>query len=441
MTLLLLLVVLLSLIVLIKTINNRYFHMPADIALVAFSLIVGIILIAPGRLGWWQWNVSFITEVDLESFLMEGVLCFMLFSGASKVHFSKFISNIKPIVLLALLTTLLSSTLYGALFYLFAQIFHLPMDFWTCVLLGCIVSPTDPIAATSILNKLGLSKSVTSVIEGESLFNDGTGVVLFVFVKSMVGAGAQENFILLLGKEVLGAFAVGLVLSFITFELFKRTKEPVEQILISLVNVASVYIICEHWGFSGILASVVCGMFYAYFIDKIKREREVYDPNHLYQDFWDIICDILNSILFVLLGLTALSHDFSEHIALLIPASIIISLVARMLGVLISSLIVGRNNLPSNYSLSEFVTLMTWSALRGGLSLALVLGCRSFMQDDVYLILLNVTYLTVFFTIMVQGLTTGKVYLEVEKRKLKRNIEERRQRTLQAKPVSKEGKA
>lgn len=426
MELLLLLVILLSLIIVIGMANTKFFKMPSDIALVAFSLIIGILLVAPERLGWWDWDVEFITEVDIEHFLLEGVLCFMLFSGASKVHFSKFISNIKPIVLLALLTTLISSTFYGLLFYLFSLAVHLPLNFWTCVLLGCIVSPTDPIAATSILNKLGLSKSVTSVIEGESLFNDGTGVVLFVFVKSMVGAGQQENFIVLLGKEVLGAFAVGLGVSFLTFELFKRTKEPVQQILISLVNVASVYILCEHCGFSGILASVVCGMFYAFRCDRIKREREVYDHNHLYQEFWDIIDHILNSILFVLLGITAFSHDFSKYIWLLIPAAILISLCARFFGVTISSLIVGRNRLPSNYSLTEFVSLMTWSALRGGLSLALVLGCHEFLASDVYLVLLNVTYLTVFFTILVQGLTTGKVYHIIEKKKLKRNIEERK---------------
>ncbi len=426
MELLLLLVILLSLIIVIGMANTKFFKMPSDIALVAFSLIIGILLVVPERFGWWDWDVEFITEVDIEHFLLEGVLCFMLFSGASKVHFSKFISNIKPIVLLALLTTLISSTFYGLLFYLFSLAVHLPLNFWTCVLLGCIVSPTDPIAATSILNKLGLSKSVTSVIEGESLFNDGTGVVLFVFVKSMVGAGQQENFIVLLGKEVLGAFAVGLGVSFLTFELFKRTKEPVQQILISLVNVASVYILCEHCGFSGILASVVCGMFYAFRCDRIKREREVYDHNHLYQEFWDIIDHILNSILFVLLGITAFSHDFSKYIWLLIPAAILISLCARFFGVTISSLIVGRNRLPSNYSLTEFVSLMTWSALRGGLSLALVLGCHEFLAPDVYLVLLNVTYLTVFFTILVQGLTTGKVYHIIEKKKLKRNIEERK---------------
>ena len=436
MTLLLLLVILLSMIVLIGMINKRFFHMPSDIALVTFSLIIGLILVLPGKLGWWQWNVSFITEIDLEHFLLEGVLCFMLFSGASKVHFSKFISNIKPIVLLALLTTLLSSTLYGILFYLFSLITHLPIDFWTCVLLGCIVSPTDPIAATSILNKLGLSKSVTSVIEGESLFNDGTGVVLFVFVKSMVGAGARENFILLLAKEVIGAFAVGMIISYLTFQLFKRTKDPVQQILISLINVASVYILCEHNGFSGILASVVCGMFYAYGCDGIKREREVYDSNHLYESFWEIIDHIFNSLLFVLLGLTTFSHDFSEHILLLIPAAIMISLGARLFGVTVSSLIVGRNRLPSNYSLYEFVTLMTWSALRGGLSLALVLGCIELLPEETYLILLNVTYLTIFFTILVQGLTTGRVYHGIEKHKLKRNIEERKQLAVLKKTVT-----
>ena len=172
-------------------------------------------------------------------------------------------------------------------------------------------------------------------------------------------------------------------------------------------------------------------MFYAYNMEDIKREREVYDPGHFYQDFWEIIEHILNSVLFVLLGLTAFSHGFSSYVWLLIPASILISLAARLLGVMASSLIVGTRKLPSNYSFTEFVGLMTWSALRGGLSLALVLGCKPFLEIQPYLILLNVTYLTVFFTILVQGLTIARVYKLIEKRKYARNIEERRQRSQQ----------
>lgn len=182
---------------------------------------------------------------------MDTVLCFMLFAGASKVNLRKFRQNLKVISLLALLTTVISSLLYGVLFWAAARLFQLPVDIWVCILLGCIVSPTDPIAATGILNKLGLSKNVTSVIESESLFNDGTGVALFVFFRSIVGRSGGSNFLVVMVKEVVGALAVALLVSFVLGLMMKLTREPVRQILISVLDVAIVYAVCEHFGFSG----------------------------------------------------------------------------------------------------------------------------------------------------------------------------------------------
>ena len=147
-----------------------------------------------------------IGNFGFSEYLLDGVLCFMLFAGAGKVNFRKFKSNIKTISLLALITTVISSALYGLIFWAAGFVFGIKLDIWLCILLGCIVSPTDPIAATGILNKLGLSKNVTSVIESESLFNDGTGVALFLFVKSIVSRSGEENFLLVMLKEVLSPF-------------------------------------------------------------------------------------------------------------------------------------------------------------------------------------------------------------------------------------------
>ena len=164
-------------VVVIGIFNDKFIHMPADIAIVLFTFAVCAVfklLIAVGIVPEDNVFTQKFALFSFNSFLMDGILCFMLFAGASKVHFSRFVKNIRAIGLLALLTTVLSSFLYGGLFYLLNLALGLGLDFFTCVLLGCIVSPTDPIAATSILNKCGLSKNVTSVIEGESLFNDGT---------------------------------------------------------------------------------------------------------------------------------------------------------------------------------------------------------------------------------------------------------------------------
>lgn len=189
----------------------------------------------------------------------------MLFAGASKVNIRKFRQNLKTISLLALLTTVISTLLYGVMFWGRQSSFRHRWISGDVSCWGCIVFPTDSIAATGILNKLGLSQNVTSVIESKSLFNDGTGVALFVFFRSMISHSGESNFLVVMLKEMLGALAVALAVSFLLGQLMKLTKEPVRQILISVLDVALVYMICEQLGFSGVIASVVCGMYFCLF--------------------------------------------------------------------------------------------------------------------------------------------------------------------------------
>ncbi|MBR4168577.1 MAG: cation:proton antiporter, partial [Lachnospiraceae bacterium] len=228
MNVLLFLIIILAFILLIGILNERLFHLQSDIALILFSLILSMLLALASKvfhitaLDRFTQNIG---EFGFEEYLMDGVLCFMLFAGASKVNTAKFKQNLRPICLLALLTTLISSFVYGGAFYLIAYFLHLPMDIWTCILLGCVVSPTDPIAATGILSKIGLSKNVCSIIENESLFNDGTGVTLFVFVRSIVIHSGDSNFATLMLREIVGAVAVALIVSFLLFQLMKLTKD------------------------------------------------------------------------------------------------------------------------------------------------------------------------------------------------------------------------
>ena len=407
MNILLFLIILLAYIVFIGIMNEKIFHLQSDIALIFFSLVFSLILVVIRQFMPVDALILFTDRMGkfgFEEYLMDGVLCFMLFAGASKVNMSKFRQNLKPICLLALLTTLISSFLYGILFYAIAVLFSLPMDIWMCILLGCVVSPTDPIAATGILNKIGLSKNVCSVIENESLFNDGTGVTLFIFVRSIIIHSKDNNFALLMFKEIVGAIAVALIISWILFRLLKLTRDPVKYILISLLDVSAVYMICEHLGFSGVIASVVCGMFFSYSMNKIERSVIVVDPHNYYGDFWEIIENILNSVLFVMIGLLALDINISRYAPIVIPVSIMILILSRAIGVFISSILT-KNDIPGNYSLKEFVILMTWSALKGGLSLALAFGTAEYLDNDVYNIFINVTYVTIFFTVLVQGLT------------------------------------
>ncbi|MBR5407314.1 MAG: sodium:proton antiporter [Lachnospiraceae bacterium] len=426
MNILLFLIIILAYIVVIGILNEKVFRLQSDIALIFFSLILSVILLILRYLLPIETLRIFTDNLGsfgFEEYLMDGVLCFMLFAGAGKVNMGKFKQNLKPICLLALLTTLISSFLYGMLFYLIAMLFKIPMDIWMCILLGCVVSPTDPIAATGILNKIGLSKNVCSVIENESLFNDGTGVTLFIFVRSVIIHSGDSNFAVLMFKEIVGAVAVALIVSWLLFKLMKLTRDPVRYILISLLDVSSVYMICEHLGFSGVIASVVCGMFFSYNMDKMERSVMVIDPKEYYRDFWEIIENILNSVLFVMIGMLVLDIKISNYAPVVIPAAILILILSRSIGVFISSILT-KNNIPGNYSMSEFVILMTWSALKGGLSLALALETAEYLPDPVYNIFINVAYVTIFFTVLVQGLSVRRVYFALEKHKSDRHRRE-----------------
>ena len=428
MSILQLLLVIFIFIVVIGIINERFFHIQSDIALILFSFVISLVLLVISKIVKIDAVSGFIYDLgnfEFGKYLMEGVLCFMLFAGASKVNMRKFRQNVRAISLLALLTTMLSSVCYGLIFYAVSRIFSLKMDLLTCILLGCVVSPTDPIAATGILNKIGLSKNVCSVIENESLFNDGTGVTLFIFVKSLVMHSGESNFLILMLKEIVGAVAVAFAVSFVLFKLMKITKDPIKYILISLLDVSLVYLICEHFGFSGVIASVVCGMYFSSEFSKMERKVKVVDPEEFYLNFWEIIESLLNSILFVMIGMIVIGLDISRWIAVLVPAAIMINLLARAFGVGVSTQLTGKKNIPGNYSAPEFVILMTWSALKGGLSLALATETKAFLPEDIFIIFMNVTYITIFFTVLVQGLTVKKVYFALEKHKSARMMKNR----------------
>ena len=416
------------LIVLIGVINEKWLHIQGDIVLILFSLGISLLILIlqqiPGAAPYTS-EIRLQSKFNFAAYLLDGVLCFMLFAGASRVSVTKFSQNIRPISLLALLGTVVSSAVYGLLFYLAASVLHMDMSLWTCILLGCIVSPTDPIAATGILNKLGMSKNVTSVIECESLFNDGTGVALFLFVKGILSQKSGGNFFYIMGKELFGAIAVAIIVSFLLFSLLRLTKDPVKHILISLTDEMLVYVICEHLGFSGVIASVVCGMCFAYMRNRIARRLVVQDPEELYDDFWEVVDGILNAVLFMLLGLSVMNAQASCFLPVLFPVGIAAVILSRYAGVRSCTFFMERGRIPGNYSSREFSMLMTWSALKGGLSLALALGTSEFLSQEVYLIVLNTTYITIFFTVLVQGLTTKRIYRLIEEKKNRRIKEER----------------
>lgn len=417
------LVLLCFLIVLINIFNNRFVHMQSDIALVFFSTVISVIILLIDTVSKNTGIMEHITyslgNFNFHDYLLDYMLCLMLFTGAGQINLKRFEKNIKAITLLSFLTTIISSIVFGAVFYGLSILMGFESNFAVCLLLGCIVSPTDPIAATGILNKMGLSKDVSSVIEGESLFNDGMGVALFVFVKGLVTGKSGGNFFMVMGREVIGAILVSIIISFIMVKLMELTENPFNHILIGISAVTSIYQICSKFGASGAIAAVVCGM---YFANARHKKSEFYtrvDENRLYDDFFNVLDEILNSMLFVMIGLTILSAQLVNKLYVLIPVGLLAAIISRYVGVYGSTILMGRKNFPGGYTRNQFTSIMTWAALKGGLCLALAMETRDFLTNSQYLIILNTTYVIIFFTVIVQGLTVKKGYQFIESRRNK----------------------
>lgn len=410
------LVAILFLIVVCVMFNDKVTKIPTEIAILMFSLIIGIILKVMFSVdeGLSAQMMTTITKFRLDKVLMDVLLCFMLFTGASELKLPSLVNNFKPIALLALLTTIIASVIYGALFFIVSLILGLDLSFTLCVLLGSIVSPTDPIAATSILGKMGLTKNVTAVMEGESLFNDGTGVALFIFIKELYLDTKGTNFFIVMGKELFGAILVGVVISFVFSFLVKATQDPIKHILISLLSVALCYVLCEKLEFSGVIASVICGIYFSTMMDRYKAKELDLDPDNYYKDFWSIIDKLLNYVLYALIGISFVYITKVKWFVVIAFAAVIFNFVARYLGVLLSTVIVRQ--CPDGYKITPFTFLMTWSGLKGGLCLALAMSAIEFLPTNAYYIILYITYVTIIFTTICQGLSVGNVFEYIKKK-------------------------
>ncbi len=357
----------------------------------------------------------------LEDYLVDGVLCFMLFAGACRLRYCDLKSQLRLITCLSLLTTILAAAIYGVLSYLLLQLLGITgITFSQCLLLGAIISPTDPIAAMSILRKVGLPEDTALVIEGESLFNDGVGIALFTVLAGMEQSGGGFSFIsfsTVLLESILGAIAVGVGISFILYIVFKHTKNQYSQIFISLLAVAGAYVICEKLGFSAAIAAVVCGIFFATFLDKFEKKDP--KPYIVYRDFWSVIDNLLNAILYTMLGLTFVNvFLYTPQNIWFIVIAVACNCIARWLGVLSSSVLIKQK--PQDYGVIRFTNLFTWAGLKGALCLALAMSTSSFLPPDVFNAILAATFAIVIFTTLGQGLTIGSYYKSGEKR-LKKN--------------------
>jgi len=396
--------VLLTLAALFSYINHKMIRLPTTIGVMLIALVMSLATIIGGWFGIIekQYAVKLIGHIDFNETLLHGMLSFLLFAGALHVNINDLASQKRIIGLLATVGVVASTFLVAGAAYALTRILGMNLPFLYCMLFGALISPTDPIAVLGIMKRAHAPKSLETKIAGESLLNDGVGVVVFVVVLGLVtgehqlsAGGVTWLFI----EEAIGGAVYGLAIGAIAFWMLKQIDNYQVEVLITLALATGGYALADALHVSGPIAIVVAGLL----IGNHGRSWAMSETTQKHLDtFWELIDEVLNAVLFLLIGLEILVLDFERHTflasLLLIPAV----LIARLISVSLPVRLLRRR---SQFSPGT-IRIMTWGGLRGGISVALALSIPEGPERDT---ILAITYAVVVFSILVQGLTIGKV--------------------------------
>jgi monovalent cation:H+ antiporter, CPA1 family len=387
-------------------INHRYIKWPPTIGIMVLSLAVSVLSlitthIFPAQAG----NLTgIITSIDFHSLLMNGMLSFLLFAGSIHIDAEGLKKERLPIIALSTIGILISTFLVGSLLHLVFTALGMSIAYIYCLAFAALISPTDPIAVLAILKQAGIKKSLELKIAGESLFNDGVAVVVFLTILEVAQTGADKMTItdiaLLFSREAVGGLLFGLLLGYIGHKALMSIDKYEVEVLITIATVMGGYLLADKLGISGPLAMVVAGMV----IGNKGRTSGISDitRDYLYK-FWELIDEMLNAILFMLIGFEMLVVKMNTTIFIIGIICIGIVLLARWVSVALPvSLMRFKISFEQNA-----IAILTWGGIRGGLSVALALSLPADMHRDLFV---SITYIIVIFSIVVQGLTIGKLY-------------------------------
>jgi len=386
-------------------INYRFIKLPTTIGLMLIALVFSLLLFIAGKVGLANFSHQaelILVSIDFNETLLQGMLSFLLFAGALHINLNDLAKQKWVISILATVGILASTFLVGGASYLLVNQLGIPLDFIYCLLFGALISPTDPIAVLGILKSANAPKTLETKIAGESLFNDGVAVVVFIVLLGIATGGHEvsaSHILFLFLEEAVGGALYGFAIGWLTYQLLKQVDNYQVEILLTLALVMGGYALASAIHVSGPIAVVVAGLL----IGNHGRTFGMSDHTREHLDtFWELIDEILNAILFVLIGLEVLVLPITVNVfwvsLLLIP----LTLLARFIsvGLPISVMKNKRQFTPGA------VKILTWGGLRGGVSVALALSLPPGEARD---IILAFTYVIVVFSIVVQGLTVGRL--------------------------------
>ena len=391
-----------SLAALASYLNHRYVRLPATMGLMVIGLALSLGFVLLGKTGIIDVShaANFVREIDFSETLLHGMLAFLLFAGALHVDLSDLSSQKGVIAVLSTAGVVLATFATGGLFWGGAYLLGFELPFLYALLFGALISPTDPIAVLGILKQARAPKSLEIKITGESLFNDGIGVVVFLTILDIVVSGhAPEpgEVAVFLLEEAVGGVALGLFLGWAVYRLLRSVDDYPVEVLLTLALAAGGYSLAEAVHVSAPIAIVVAGLV----IGNHGRSFAMSDKTREHLDtFWELVDEILNAVLFVVMGLEVIALTLNWGYLALGGVAILAALLARLLSV---GLPIGLMRLGRPFSPGT-VRILTWGGLRGGISIALALSLPVSPERD---LILTVTYMVVVFSVLAQGLTLG----------------------------------
>jgi len=402
--------ILLTLSAFFSFINYRFLRLPNTIGVMLIGLLFSLLLLTISRFvpGSKHWAVAMLLQIDFDETLLHGMLSFLLFAGALHVNINELRQQYRIILGLATAGVVLSTLIVGFLSWVVLNLLGFNISYIYCLLFGALISPTDPIAVLGILKKADVPKSLEIKIVGESLFNDGVGVVIFLILLETIVSGAElgiARVFRLFVQEAIGGGLLGLGVGLLAYRMLKQVDNYQVEILITLGLVTGGYALADALHLSAPIAIVVAGLL----IGNHGRSFAMSEDTRQNLDtFWELADEVLNAVLFLLIGLEVMVLNYSWLNLAAALLGILIVLSARLVSVSIPIHLLKRSR-----SFSPHVAkILTWGGLRGGISIALALSLPVGIERDV---LLAITYGVVVFSILVQGLTISPFLRKLRK--------------------------
>lgn len=388
--------------------NERFIKLPGTIGVVIISVVVSILILIAGKtqIGFSKTIITFAGSINFSKMLLDVMLGLLLFASALHFDYHKLKEQRWPVMVLSTFGVIISTFVFGSLFYLITMLLHINIPLIYCLIFGALISPTDPIAVGAILKNSKISPKLSTVISGESLFNDAVGLVLFITFLSIADQADTTitfgSIARLFAEEVLGGIGIGLIAGYLGYRMIRSIKDFQTILLISVALVLADSFIANQLHASIPLSAVTTGLIIG---------NESLDKRHIADQFlgriWQLLDDVLNTILFVMIGLQLVIMPFLNNYWLIGLLSIFAILIARLVSI----------SFPAVFRLRKIgfsnLAILTWAGLRGGISVAMALSLPESPYREV---IISSCYFIVIFSIIIQGLSLNKLITKLSDR-------------------------